>query len=405
MVIMMRMMFRFLLIATAAAVVVVASKVAVGDDPREEESCLRTSVVEDRGYHSRCDIVSFKGYKATLQKSLQQQRLQQTGYHQVPDQKTEICPCNEVANDHTSLLGGQRGQDTVWFVENTATTPVVIAYVDPETGLEVSAVNKKTTPATADPQSVLPVGEWKSIHAFEGDVFVVRELLGGGDGGAPIVMGPVLLKHRVGLIPVGDLTDNDPNKSVAAAGKPPTVRTTPKQAGAREGIRSDLSQVYTWDTCNVVDIGFRNRMGMPLNVFFLHREGEQTCQEFLKFQVGSNEYPTDFAFSPDSSTKFEKSYMGHTFVFRTVGSGVLVETYTLQPTKVRECPGNKKQMVSSGSMTVAEGIAAMASQGNPTNATQSLYEHYREKEANMLDMEDYYSEGRLATVHVGGDSF
>jgi hypothetical protein len=292
----------------------------------------------------------------------------------------------------------------MWFVENTASMPVVIAYVDPETGLEVSAVNKKTTPATADPQSVLPVGEWKSIHAFEGDVFVVREVLGG-DVGAPIVMGPVLLKHRVGLIPVGDLTDNNPSKSVAAAGMPPTVRTTPKQVGAREGIRSDLSRGYAWDTCNVVDIGFRNHVGMPLNVFFLNREGEHTCQEYLKFQVGSNDHPVDFAFSPDSSTKFEKSYMGHTFVFRTVGSGVLVETYTLQPTKVRECPGSKKQMVTSGGMTVAEGIAAMASQGNPTNGTQSLYEHYREKEANMLDMEDYYSEGRLATVHVGGDSF
>jgi hypothetical protein len=58
----------------------------------------------------------------------------------------------------------------------------------------------------------------------------------------------------------------------------------------------------------------------------------------------------------NSMTKFEGSYIGHTFVARLASDPrVVIDTYTLEPTRIIDCP-NLKQQVSVASKDKAEAV-------------------------------------------------
>jgi hypothetical protein len=281
------------------------------------ENCLGVETVEDRGYHTSCDLRAFNRYKGSLLKTLVQKKLTATGIQSVPDEETVVCPVGEVSLVEEDMM---RGQDTMWFAENAASSPIVLAWV--RDGVEYSAVNRKITPPQADPEAILAPGAWKAVHAFEGDIFYARQLLGG-------VAGPLLLQHRAGLAPIDSKTRNRDKRTPL----------TPQETSRRNTVRPNIAKhEFNWSTCNVVDIGFRNYVGEPLNAFWLDPTPGQ-CSEHHKFQLGTNSNPSNFAFDLDSNTKFEKTYMGHTFVFRSVATGELIAKYTLAPTKIRDCPG------------------------------------------------------------------
>jgi hypothetical protein len=214
------------------------------------------------------------------------------------------------------------GLDTVWIVENQASTPVVVAYLN-GAGMEVSARNTKIAPAVADPTTILQPNQWMSIHTYEGHVFVVRELLKSG------AAGPLLLQHRVGLIPVGEnqalelecsLEDPEP---IQGEKRHPAFARTPSPP-----LRP----------CNTLDVGFRNVAGCPLHGYYVRGDGK-SCSEHFKFHLGVERATGDFMWDWHSPTKYEGSFIGHSFHFRLASNpSVLVDTITLQPTVITDCP-------------------------------------------------------------------
>merc|ERR1712125_136565 len=148
-------------------------------------------------------------------------------------------------------------------------------------GVEYSAYNAKITPPNLDPEAIIQPGRWKAFVTYEGHAFNVRSLLEDGS------MGPVLLQHRPGLIPItnkyGPPVTCDPNEPDIEPMKDntrdPEFTRTPPQIGR---------------PCNTMDIGFRNHVGCPLHVYYTGMQGanitsgEQTCREDFKFHLGIN---------------------------------------------------------------------------------------------------------------------
>jgi hypothetical protein len=281
---------------------------------------------------------------------LTHQQLLRTGYGSVPNQETKVCPTEESSSITPQSAAATKGQDTVWFVENTSKTPVVILYVLDGVEYPYSAVHRKQQD---DPEALVQPNEWKAIHAFEGDVFHVRS---SGEHAE------LLLQHRVGLIPIGA---KPPSPDVCAEPMAPALIET------QEATRQPRAE-YDWTTCNVVDLGFRNQGTQAVNGFWVDTV---TCQEHLKFQLGLNAQSHNFAFDLDSNTKFEKSYVGHSFVFRTP-DGDFVDSYTIQPTRVVDCPlrrRNEKVVIATAAGSISDGVTVELPiwQADTTNATAS----------------------------------
>lgn len=212
-----------------------------------------------------------------------------------------MCPVEPVAT--LQQPGAVTGFDTTWIFHNEATTPVVIGWVNPRDNIEYSSENAKITPPQMDPRAILQPGHARSLHAFDGHIFHVRPVI---DLDAMIV-GPIILQHRVGLIPVGsnhqdldcpvdDVEPLDPFNKLAR--DPRFMRVPPREN--RE--------------CNVMDIGFRNRANCPLHGYYVRHtpapttcsSSEQdedasantntntTCSEVFRFHLGLDQHPTDF---------------------------------------------------------------------------------------------------------------
>ena len=336
----------------------------VGED--SSENCLGIPTVENRGYHHQCDLATFRNYKFSLPREMIQKKLTASGIHNVPDKKTVVCPLSE-----TNLVedGMVTGEDSMWFVENEASSPIVLAWV--HEGVEYSAVNRKITPPQADPEAILAPGSWKAIHTFDGEIFYGRQLLGG-------VAGPLLIQHRVGLAPIQG-KERTQNKR----------ETVPrKKLESHNHNNRVLAEQYDWATCNGLDIGFRNYAGEPLNGYWLDPVPGQ-CKEHLKFHLGLNARPANFARDLDSNTKFEKTYIGHTFVFRSAATGELVATYTNEPTRVRDCPNKSATapiLVSGGAQEIKINRRD-ANQDGGVNMTELLAEYLEyatDEEIEML---------------------
>lgn len=66
-------------------------------------------------------------------------------------------------------------------------------------------------------------------------------------------------------------------------------------------------------------------------------------------------------------TKFEGSYIGHTFVARLASDpNVIIDTYTLQPTRIVDCPNLKQQFAVETKMPAKEAEAVVEPQGTTT---------------------------------------
>lgn len=82
------------------------------------------------------------------------------------------------------------------------------------------------------------------------------------------------------------------------------------------------------------------------------------CGEHFQFHLGTKPAPQDFFEGWNSATKFEGTYMGHTFVARLANDpSVVVDSYTMKPTRVIDCPASNKQQVQV-SESAQEAVAA-----------------------------------------------
>lgn len=281
-----------------------------------------------RDYHDdqMCDRGTFNKFKESLNRNFQYLQLKQLGNALVPDQKTVVCP-SHVHNLHNE--NDIVGFDSVWIVENTASSPIVLSFVHGD-GRESSALDPKISPAQVDPRAVVMPGDYRAVNTFEGHVFHAREMLP--DGGA----GRVLMQHRVGYIPIGL---NQSNAACSGQDLEPVITDalTDETRIAPEYARTPPKPFLD---CNALHVGFRNKVGCPVHGFFVEATENDDCHENFKFHLGVNPMTDDFMWSWDSPTKFETSYIGHTFAFRLADRpGVLVDKVTLGPTQISDCPG------------------------------------------------------------------
>jgi hypothetical protein len=280
-------------------------------------------------YHgdTTCDRASYHRFKCSLNRNGIYQMYKALGHiDAIPDQKTVTCPALGARVDMTDSHRPGVGLDTVFFMENQSSGPIVISYVQKETQLEVSAMNPKISPAIADPNAILAPGQWKPITGFEGHEFVVREVLKSG------VAGNVLLQHRVGLIPIGGNTAVDLECS-------DYIDTEPMQGNVTAPAFQRTEVAATSLPCHAMNIGFRNVAKCPLHGYFVSGEGDQ-CQEKFKFHLGTGNRTADFMKDWASRTKYEDTYIGHTFHFRSAAQPALglIDTVTLAPIRVLDCP-------------------------------------------------------------------
>ena len=337
--------------------------VTKGMDPTCPTVSHYTAVYHENGV---CNRAQQNLYKETLNRAAIQTKLQKQGTNQVPSEQTSFCPQTVSA---LTVEGSTHGFDTVWLIENTASTPVVVAHMLAQadgTFKEVSAFDSKISPPHHDPKAILKPEEWKSLQTYEGHVFHVREILKDG------AMGQVLLQHRVGLIPVTnkyghelqcDPNDPDPEPKVEVA--PDCFDRDPNFA--REAPRE-------MRPCNTLDIGFRNEVGCPLNAYYTGMyqmkgvakprgdnlpigaagtnateadDGHtpKSCHEVFKFHLGVQEKTQNFMWDWNSKTKYEGTYVGHNFVFRYAkDERIVVDSVAMHPTRIIDCPGLKNQV-------------------------------------------------------------
>lgn len=303
-------------------------------------------VANQERYHGDqvCDRVQYNNFKSSLNRHLKYKEMKETqSINAVPNQKTVVCPLEVGDLKHETIQQGT-GYDTIWIVENTSSEPVVLSFI--KEGVEYSAVNPKISPPHSDPEAILTPGKWKAIAAFDGHVFHARTF-----DPKTNMLGPVVLQHRTGLIPVGskfqdlECPADDPEPIV-----PETKEIDPKFARTKPAVHRP---------CNTIDIGFRNMANCPLHGYYISSNDEM-CQEKFKFHLGMNTAAQDFMWGWDSTTKFEGSFVGHSFAFRSAADpSILVETVTLQPTQVIDCPELKEKVQVNTVTTVGEMLETM----------------------------------------------
>ena len=304
----MKASFLFLLFTLSQNVLAV-----VGED---EKACpFLDSSLEESKYHGdhTCNRAGFNEFKHSLNRHQTYQRLMKE-HKQVPLQQTNICPINVESMYQPNQVSGF---DTIWHVENTSRSPVVLTYMNPETGKEYSAMNAKVL-AHEDPDAVILPGKHRAIHTYEGSVFYARELLPGGG------LGRVVMQHRVGLVPVGANFDAS---LCPTLDDPEPVRNNTVFARTQPAVNK---------RCHQMDIGFRNQAGCPIHGYFV---SQGDCKEHFKLHLGVNDNPSDFMNEWSSPTKFEGTFVSHAFVFRLAADpSVLVDSVTVRPTHIVDCP-------------------------------------------------------------------
>jgi hypothetical protein len=219
------------------------------------------------------------------------------------------------------------GLDTSWIVENTASSPVVLSFV--KDGVERSAVQTSISPPEDDPKAILQPGEWKAINTYDGHVFHARELLPDG------TTGKVLLQHRVGAIPIGEKVSR--NVVCPDVDDEPMVLTDDGTKVTHPNFQR--TKAPPKKVCNTIEVSFRNMAGCPLNGYYVQAG---TCEETFKHHLGVQSSVNDFMKDWGSSTKYESSYVGHTFVFRSAFSDQVVDKVTIRPTQITDCPDLKQ---------------------------------------------------------------
>jgi len=303
-----------------------------------------------------CDRKEYNSFKQRFNRNLKYKEMKQTQHiNRVPNQKSVTCPL-QVQDLKHEFQGQSDGYDTVWIVENTSSEPVILSFVKDD-GIEYSAIHPTVTPPQSDPDAILYPRTFRGIRTFDGHVFHARTW----DAEAN-ALGPVVLQHRTGLIPVGQKFQelSCPAQDIEPLNDPNFQRTPPA-----------LDR-----PCNHMDIGFRNMANCPLHGYYI-QSNATSCQEKFKFHLGMNTNPEDFMWGWDSATKFEGSFVGHSFAFRSAANpSILVETITLQPTRIIDCPELKRKVQTNKVTTVAmlqDVFASISDQGNLVDAKQDNY--------------------------------
>jgi hypothetical protein len=331
-------------------------------------------------YHSDnvCDRAEYNRFKAAFDRVAKAESLGAGSRHElVPNERTVHCPAHVQSLYPASSPGENEwvtGFDRSWIVENTASTPVVVLWVDPHDGIEKSAFSD-AMPPTTDPEAVLAPGQWTVVSGYEGHVFHVREVMPDG------TMGRVLLQHRLGWIAVGAKLTDRARQLVCPDNDDPPVLSMDTDHHENDNNDSDSTESTTTDGgdgvyhpdfvrtpprddrhCNRQDVGFRNVLGCPVHGFYVE---EDTCDEVFKMHLGVGG-STDGSFMDDwtSRTKFEATYSGHTFVFRSAHTGAEVDRITIRPTAITDCPDDAAQTaIVQRSAAEAEGLAVVRLEG------------------------------------------
>jgi hypothetical protein len=264
----------------------------------------------------------------------------------VPNQQTVTCPMGTEVKSLENKEIAVKGFDTTWIVENTSTKHVVVAWIINDIEYSPFHPNMK---AIDDPMAIIKPGDWISVPTFESFVYHVREIIE--DNGGATALGNIVLQHRVGMIPIGKPSDT--NKYCDLSEKPPPLDVEPYTPGL-ELKQIEFGRLDTKDRpCNTIDVGFRNQVGCPLSVYYantLHMtevpdEGF-SCDEKYIFHMGTQPSSQDFMWDWNSATKYEGSFIGHTFVARLASDpSIIIQKYTLETTKIIDCPTSKKQQV------------------------------------------------------------
>jgi hypothetical protein len=372
----------YLRLSTLAISVVLALTTATAVRAQDAGACPPIKDIVNKGYHAdaTCNREYFNEYKENVRRDQMYQSLRKEGGAvRVPNVKTVTCPSN---GDPVNMIqtGSRQGYDTTWFVENTASVAVVLCWVDPVTGKEYSAVDSRIAPPVKDPKAILKPGEWKAVWTHEGHVFYAREI--DPETGQA---GRIVLQHRTGLYPVGEgvtglscpNADVEPIETETGMLAPAFTRSVPPAKHLRR--------------CNQIDIGFRNAANCPLHAYYIpdlhNRSGPSQCpKEEFKLHLGLEGTTPDFHWDWASNTKFEGSAIGHSFAFRLASNpSVLVETVTLEPTKVIDCPAPTEESVV---QITADSIILPVRFGrnNKHNATESLLDYY----ANATSLPEEY---------------
>jgi len=307
--------------------------------------------VAEYHYDSACDREGQHIYRSN-ERGRTYRSLLKTGVAAVPNQKTVYCP--ETVEDLFSPEH-QTGFATAWIVKNTSTRPISIAYVRKLANgklVEVSAFNANISPPNYDSASIVKPGEFKSIMTYDGHIFHAREVMNDGS------LGRVLVQHRMGMLPIknkfGHVLDCDPTE----ADPEPFVETVAGEPLVSPETERKIPK-FQPRNCNALDVGFRNEVGCPLNVYYtgmyqqnsnpIPEDAEQavtpsSCHEKFKFHLGNDPLPPDFMWDWASQTKFESTMVGHNFLFRLAkDERIVVDSVTLAPTMVIDCPELTRQ--------------------------------------------------------------
>lgn len=341
----------------------------------EAPLCLSTSDVNGLATKYHNDGLCDKKYHNSNEKrSLRESRyldLVKTGVSHIPNQLTVTCPEEPVH------LEPAHGHDTKWVVENKSSGAAVVAFVSKD-GKEYSANNPTISPPQADPNAILKPGDWMALETFEGHVFYVRELLADGS------TGNILIQHRPGLIGFKnrfqqeeiDCTEYHDVKPVVEV-KPPPKQEKKLIAKPHKVIKTDpkfdRTPEHRGESCNTIYQGFRNLLpNCPLHVYFVGQkvglDGESQCVEEFKFHLGLEDTTRDYMNDWHDRTKFETTYMGHMFVARLASNpNILVDTFTVLPTEIHDCPSLKQKPIVTQQIIEAKGI--QGSVGNQFNVT------------------------------------
>ncbi|KAG7352079.1 hypothetical protein IV203_008127 [Nitzschia inconspicua] len=309
-----------------------------------EDACLRKPSRERKGHHDRSMI-----YRALTESG--------TGATLVPNTQTVTCPL-EVQS--LEIPSATRGFDTTWIVENTSSVPVVVSWI--VNGVEYSPFDPDKS-AMDDPRAMLKPGDWTSVPTFESFVYHVRELEK--DGSA----GKIVLQHRAGLVPLGNPHDYPCDASLPDV--PPMDPDTGVTLPSFQRQRT-----HPVRPCNTIDVGFRNQVGCPLHVYWARGLSEVpengfNCGEKFRFHLGTKPAPQDFFEDWNSMTKFEGSFIGHTFVARLASDPkVVIDTHTLQPTRIVDCPNLKQKVAVNTKVAEKEKETIVEPQGTMTQLTE-----------------------------------
>jgi hypothetical protein len=271
-----------------------------------------------------------------------------TGATLVPNQQTVVCPMQVQSLE---IPTATKGFDTTWIVDNTSKNSVVIAWI--VNGQEFSPFQPDVKPMD-DPKAILKPGDWTSVPTFESFVYHVREIQ---DDGTP---GSILLQHRAGLIPIGNPRDYDCDASSL------DVEPFDPDTGAQV-VAFQRQKTHPVRPCNTIDVGFRNQVGCPVHMYWANQLSDVpgqgfSCGEKFRFHLGIKPAPQDFFDDWNSMTKFEGTYIGHTFTARLASDpNVVIDSYTLEPTKIVDCPSMKQQVqaVRHGSEAIVEATGAV----------------------------------------------